>query len=128
MKDNLLLKTALMPNAANTVNTNTIDLHQQAVRPYTGDFRVRLYNGVATGANSKNINYTLYGSNESNGANATAHPGVFTVAGNAANHAASNREIAVGPNFDKRYIFASATGEANGGNAADGTFGVEIIV
>jgi hypothetical protein len=128
MKDSLLIQTAAMPNAANTVNTTPIALPQQVKRPFDRDFRVRLYNTQATGANSKNINYTLYGSNESNGANAVAHPGVFTVAGNAANHPASNREIAIQPNFDKGYLFVSATGEANGGNAADGTFGMEIII
>lgn len=128
MKDSTLNVTGAMPFAANTVNTNILTLPQQVKRPFNRDFRVRLYNTQATGANSKNINYTLYGSNESNGANATAHPGVFTVAGNAANHPASNREISIGPNFDKAYLFASATGEANGGNAGDGTFGIEIII
>jgi hypothetical protein len=128
MKDNSLLKTAAMPNAANTVNTNTIALPQQAVRPFTNQFRVRLYNGVATGANSKNINYSLYASNEANGANASLVQGAFVVAGNAANHVASNREVILPPNLDKSYIFASALGEANGGNAGDGTFGIEIIV
>jgi hypothetical protein len=128
MKDNSLLKTAAMPNAANTVNTNTIALPQQAVRPFTNDFRVRLYNGVATGANSKNINYSLYASNEANGANASLVQGAFVVAGNAANHVASNREVTLPPNLDKSYIFASALGEANGGNAGDGTFGIEIII
>lgn len=128
MKDNSLNKTAAMPNAANTVNTNVIALPQQAVRPFNNGFRVRLYNGVATGANSKNINYTLYGSNEANGANATAVQGAFVVAGNAANHPASNREVTLPPSLDKSFIFASAAGEALGGNAADGTFGIEIIV
>jgi hypothetical protein len=117
-----------MPNAGNTVNTNTIAIGQQATRPFNGAFRVRLYNTQATGANSKNINYTLYGSNESNGANAVAVQGAFVVAGNAANHPASNREVHLPPNLDKGYIFLSAVGEANGGNAADGTFGIEIIV
>ena len=128
MKDSTLLQTAAMPFAANTVNTNTIALPQQAKRPFNTDFRVRLYNGVATGANSKNINYSLYASNESNGANATLVQGAFTVAGNAANHIASSREVVLPPNLDKGYIFASALGEANGGNAADGTFGIEIIM
>lgn len=128
MKDNLLIQTAAMPNAANTVNTNTVALPQQSVRPFNSEFRVRLYNGVATGANSKNINYTLYGSNETNGGNAVAHQGAWTVAGNAANHPASNREVTISPNFDKKYLFFSATGEANGGNAADGTFGIEIVM
>ena len=54
--------------------------------------------------------------------------GTVTVAGNAANHPASEREVVLQPNFDKTYLFASATGEANGGNAADGTFGIEIII
>lgn len=127
MKDNSLIKTAAMPNAANTVNTGVIELPQQAVRPFNGSFRVRLYNTVATGANSKNINYTLFGSNEANGANATAHQGAFVVAGNGTAHPASNREVTLSPNFDKKYLFFSALGEANGGNAADGTFGIEII-
>lgn len=127
MKDVNLRQTAAMPNAANTVNTNTITLPQQAVKPFTTQFRVRLYNGVATGANSKNITYTLYASNESNGANATAISQGFVVAGNATNHVASDREVYVGPEVDKLYLFASALGEENGGNAGDGTFGVEIV-
>ena len=128
MKDSTLIQTALMPNAANTVNTNTITLPQQAKRPFNTAFRVRLYNTQATGANSKNINYTLYGTNEANGANASAVQGAFVVAGNAANHPASNREVYLPPNLDKGYVFFSATGEANGGNAADGTFGLEVII
>lgn len=126
MKDALLKKTAAMPNAANTVNTNTIALPQQAVRPFNTNFRVRLYNTVATGANSKNIHYRLYATNESNGANATLVQN-FTVAGNAANHAASERELYLPPELDKSYIYASALGEANGGDASDGTFGIEIV-
>lgn len=127
MKDNLLIQTAAMPNAANTVNTNTITLPQQATRPFTTNFRVRLFNGVATGANSKNINYSVYGSNEANGANATLVQ-TFRAAGNGTNHIASERELYLPPELDKLYIFGSATGEANGGNAADGTFGIEIII
>lgn len=128
MKDSTLIQTAAMPNAGNTVNTNCATMPQQVKRPFNTAFRVRLYNTQATGANSKNINYSLYGSNESNGGNAVIVPGSFVVAGNAANHPASNREIVVPPNFDKLYLFGSATGEANGGNAADGTFGIEIII
>ena len=128
MKDNNLIQTAAMPNAANTSNTNTVDLKQQIKRPFNTAFRVRLYNTQATGANSKNIAYTLYATNESNGANAVAVQGAFTVAGNAANHPASNREVVCPPNLDKQYLFFSGTGEANGGNAADGTLGIEIII
>lgn len=127
MKDVNLRKSVALPNAANTVNTNTIELPQQATRPFTTNIRVGLYNTVATGANSKNINYVLYASNESNGANAVVASQTFTVVGNGTNHAASDREFYLGPELDKKYIFASATGEANGGNAADGTLYVEIV-
>lgn len=127
MKDATLRQSVALPNAANTVNTNTIELPQQAVRPYTTNIRVRLYNTVATGANSKNIAYTLYASNESNGANAVVASQTFTVAGNGTNHAASDREVYLAPELDKKYVFASATGEENGGNAANGTLYVEIV-
>jgi len=125
MKDATLTKTAAKPNAANTVNTNTIALPQQAVRPFTTQFRVNLTAEVSTGANSKNITYTIYGSNESNGANATALRS-YVIAGNAANHPTVDKEFYLDPEFDKAYIFGSATGEANGGNAADGDFTIDI--
>lgn len=127
MKDSTLLQTALMPNAAATVNTNTIEMAQRVVRPHNTDFRVRLYNGQATGANSKNITYSIQATNEANGANAVTVQS-FVVAGNAANHPASSREIVLPPDLNRRFIRASATGELNGGNAADGTFGIEIII
>lgn len=125
MKDSTLLKSVALPNAANTVNTGVIALPQSSVRPFTTDFRVVLSNTVATGANSKNITYTLYGSNESNGANATALRS-FVVAGNGTAHPVSEREVYLDPESAKSYIFGSATGEANGGNAADGTLTIAI--
>jgi hypothetical protein len=127
MKDATLLQTAAKPNAANTVNTNTIALPQQAVRPFTTTFRVRLFGAVSVGANSKNINYRLYATNEANGANAVAASEIFTIAGNAANHPAFEREVYLRPELDCSRIFASATGEANGGDASAATFGVEIV-
>jgi len=126
MKDASLIKTAAMPNAANTVNTNIITLPQQSQRPFTTQFRVRLSNTVATGANSKNINYRLYGSNEANGANAVLQRS-FVVAGNGTAHAASNREFQLDPESNVKYLYASALGEANGGDAGDGTFSLEIV-
>jgi hypothetical protein len=128
MKDSTLSQTTAMPNAGNTKNTNTIALPQRGVRPFTSGFRVRLFNGLGTGANSKNITYKVYGSNESNGANAVAVSKDFVVAGNATKHPVSSREIALPPEMDKSYIFGSATGEADGGNAADAEFGLEIII
>jgi hypothetical protein len=127
MKDSTLRQAAAMPNAANTTTTNTIDLHQQALRPFTTQFRVRLANSVATGANSKNITYAVKASNEANGANSVTVQS-YVVAGNAANHPASARELYLPPELNKRYLFATATGEADGGNAANGEFAVEIVI
>lgn len=129
MKDATLKKTAAMPNAANTTATAVIELPQPAQRPFTTNVRVRLYNEVATGANSKNVTYNVYGTNgtnESNGGNATLIDS-FVVAGNAANHPASERELYLPPELNTTKVYATATGEANGGDASDGDFGIEII-
>ena len=127
MKDLSLKQSKVLPNAANTTNTNTIDLGAQAVRPFNGKFRVNLKNTTATAANTKNINYRIYATNESNGANAVAASEIFTVVSAGVAHAVSEREVYLRPELDKRYIFGSATGEANGGDASDGTFTIEII-
>jgi hypothetical protein len=125
MNDASLTKSAAMPNAANTVNTAVIALPQSAVRPFTSQFRVVLSNTVATGANSKNVTYTVRGSNEANGANSVALRS-FVVAGNGTNHAASSREIYLDPEAGVSHIFASALGEANGGDAGNGTFTLKV--
>lgn len=125
MNDATLTKSVALPNAANTANTGVIALPQPAQAPFTTDFSVVLSNTLATGANTKNITYTVYGSNEANGANATALRS-FVVAGNGTHHPVSAREINLDPETNKRYIFGSATGEANGGNAADGAMTIKI--
>lgn len=129
MKDNTLIQTAAMPNAANNTSTPLITLPQQAKRPFNTEFRVRLRNTVATGANSKNVTYKVWGTNgtnETNGGNATLVQS-FVVAGNAANHPVSNRELYLPPDLDKASIYATAGGEANGGDAGDGTMYLEIV-
>lgn len=130
MKDSKQTVSVALPNAANTSTTNVIDLRSQAVRPFTEQFRVKLSTTQATGANSKNITCYLQGSNESNGANAANIPGLgpLVIAGNSANYPAASLEVQLPPNTDKRYLVGKATGEANGGNAGDGTLTVEIII
>lgn len=127
MKDSTLRQTAAMPNAAATTTTGTIDLHQQAVRPFNGQFRLRLFNTGATGAGSKNITYALKASDDENGADPVTVQS-FVVAGGVSAHPASEREVHLPPDLNKRYVFATATGEADGGNAGDGTFGLEAII
>jgi hypothetical protein len=97
MKDATLRKTVAMPIAANTANTNTLALPQQATRPFTSTFRVILKNTAATAANTKNLNYRLYATNESNGGNAVAASEIFTVVSATTVHPISEREIALRP-------------------------------
>jgi len=126
MKDATLKQSVALPNAANTANTNVIELPQQAVRPFNSTYRVTLKNTAGTAANTKNINYRLYATNESNRANAVPASEVFTVVSASTTHPVSSREVYLRPELDKKFIFASATGEANGGDASDGALTVEI--
>jgi hypothetical protein len=130
-KDIQLKASVALPLAANTATTGVIDLGTTAPYPVTEKFAVRLTIDTATGANSKNVNAVLKATNESNGANAVNIAGlgapILVAAGNAANVIGANVEVQLPPNLDKRYILASATGEANGGNAADGNLTVELL-
>lgn len=128
MKDAFTSKSVALPNAANTVNTNGIQLAQQAVRPYTEQIRVRISTTAATGANDKNITIVLQGSNEA-AANYTNITGISTIVINEASsaYAATEREIALPPEANVLYIRASATGEANGGDASDGDLTIEVL-
>lgn len=123
-----LVKSVALPNAANTVNTGVIDLGNNAPFPITEKVTVRVSTGLGTGANSKNINITLADSNESN-ANFTniASVGVIVNAGNAANTAPAGSTNFALPPSTKRYIRATATGEANGGNSSDANLTVQLL-
>ena len=127
MKDAGLKVTFTLPNAANTVNSNAIDLGNTSPYPVVESIQVRLSGTVATAANSKNINYVIQHSAEA-AANFTniAELAVKVVAGNSANAPAFSHNIALPPST-KRYLRVSATGEANGGNSADGTGTLEVL-
>lgn len=119
--------TFALPNAANTVNSNAIDLGSTTPYPVTENILVRLSGSLATAANSKNINYVFQHSAEAaaNFTNIVALA-VKVVAGNATNAPAFTRNVALPPDT-KRYLRVSATGEANGGNSADGTGTLQIL-
>jgi hypothetical protein len=117
-----------LPNAANTVNTNVVDLGANPYPAATKAIEVRVSTTQSTGANSKNINFALQHSNESNANFANiAELAIQTIAGNAANYPATNANFAL-PASTKRYIRATALGEANGGNASDGTITVKVLL
>jgi hypothetical protein len=119
-----------LPNAANTTSTNVIDLGANQSFPLSETIGVKLSNTVSTGANSKNINFVLQHSNESN-ANFVNIPTlgapIKVLAGNASAFPASAATNITLPPGVNRYIKGSATGEANGGDAGDGTFTVQLV-
>jgi hypothetical protein len=129
-KDATLKQTVALPLAANTTCTAAIDLGTTAPFSVSEDFHVKITIDTATGANSKNVNAVLQASNESN-ANFVNIAGlgapILVAAGNAANVIGANVVVMLPPNVDKQYIRAACTGEANGGNSADGNLTVELL-
>lgn len=128
--DALLLSTQALPNAANVVNSNVIDLGTATPFPSTERFAVRITTPATNvGCNSKNINFWLRESaDNSNWANI----GVFStsmlkVTDNAnAGFAAGSVDVYLAPTA-KRYLKASAQGEANGGDASTFSWTVELL-
>lgn len=127
-KDSNLKQSVALPNAANTVNTNSIDLGAADGYPSSGKFAVRLSTTAGTAANDKNVTIVLQASNEAaaNFTNISELASVVINEGSSA-YAATNRNVNLPPGFAKRYIRASATGEANGGDASDGALTVELL-
>ncbi len=128
VQDALLSGNVALPNAANTVNTNVIDLQTPNSGPFptSGRFTVQLTTTQSTGANSKNINIALQHSSDNSSWANVPELAVTTIAGNAANFPATTVNVSLPPTA-KRYIRGTATGEANGGNASDGTLTVKLL-
>lgn len=127
--DYALKVSATLPNAANTTSTNAIDLGATTPYPATEKISVKLSHTAATSANTLNLNIRLMESAEA-AANFTnvaqlANP-VLRTTGVSTSYAASEVVIALPPNV-KRYIKLAAAGEANGGNASDGTASLEVL-
>lgn len=126
--------TIALPNAANTVNTNAIDLEVATPYPTTETINVGILTNLCTAANSKNINIVL----QETGANAagidtanyanivTLGAPIKVVAGNATKYAATTTYVKLPPGC-KRYIRAQATGEGDGGDSSDGTLTLELL-
>jgi hypothetical protein len=115
-----------LPNAANTVNTSGIDLGAATPFPLTEAFQVRISTTAGTGANNKNITIVVQDS-----ADNSSFTNIATLRGTVINeesssYAATTANYALPPNT-RRYVRASATGEADGGNAADGTLTMSLV-
>lgn len=129
IKDASLKVTSAQPNAANTVNSNSIDLGATTPFPVTEEIQVRVSLTASTGANNKNVNIRLQDSaDNSNFANIAncPNPAIINADNNGAGHSAQNVVFHLPP-VTRRYIRAVALGEANGGNSADGTFSLELL-
>lgn len=126
LKDAGLSVNIALPNAANQVNSNVIDLVQATPFPMTTKFTAQVATTQSTGANSLNINYTIADSADNSSFANVVSLGSIVVAGNAANYPASTTNFQLPPGT-RRYIRATAKGEANGGNAADGTITLTLL-
>lgn len=127
LKDATLIVSAALPNAANTVNTNSIDLGNATPFPTTTAFNVQIVTTAATGANTKNLNIVIQDSADNSTFANIATLGAPTVRIAEANsaYAATTVNVALPPGT-RRYVRASVTGEANGGNASDGTLTLQL--
>ena len=126
VQDARLYANVALPNAANTVNTSGIDLGSSQPYPVTGDFEVVINLNGGAGANSKNINAVLQDSADNvTFANIAGLAMLTTTDNNGAGYNVATR-VHVLPPATRQYIRASATGEANGGNAANST--MELIL
>lgn len=134
-QDATLAANVALPNAANTVNTAAIILSPYNTKPFptNGKFTVNLSTTQSTGANSKNINVAiqhtgLNSDGTADNGNWTNIPelAVETIAGNSANFPAANYNFKL-PDTCNSAIRATATGEANGGNASDGTMTIKLL-
>lgn len=128
LADASLRVTAALPNAAATVNTNSIDLGVARPFPIGDHLTVQIKTTAATGANAKNLSIVLQDSDDgSSFANipTLGAPTVVIAEDNGA-YAATTANIALPPEA-RRYIRASVTGEADGGNASDGSLTLQLV-
>lgn len=125
--DLALQVTRALPNAANTVNSNSIDLGAVTPFPVTEELVLRLSTSLSTGANNKNIVMVLQDSADNSTFANIATLATKTITANTANFAASETNYTL-PQHTRRYVRVSATGEENGGNASDGNITVKLML
>jgi hypothetical protein len=127
LQDASLQKTVALPNANSTANTGAVDLGQATPFPIQESFHVKLSSTVATGANNKNITIRIQDSADNTTFANIAAIGALTVTdANGGGYPAGSLTVSLPP-ATRRYLRAQATGEANGGNAADGTLTVDFL-
>ena len=125
--DATLTKDVTLPSGATVKNTAGVDLGKTLPFPITESFHVKLTTTTPTGANNKNITVKLQDSADNTTfANISALGALTVTDNNGAGYPAGSLTVSL-PASTRRYIRGSATGEANGGNAADGTLTVTLL-
>jgi hypothetical protein len=125
---------AVLPNGANTIYTNNINLEAAYPFPTTGQFTVQLATTTATGnANSNNINVVLQDSNTNTDGTANTAQwanitglSVKTIASVNGFYPGTTWNVALPPGV-RQFIRAQATGETGGGVSTDGTLTVKLL-
>lgn len=118
-----------MPNAANTVNTAGLDLIQATPYPTTEYVIAQILTSAGNGANNKNVNVVIQDSADNvTFANIAlfAAPILTVTDNNGGGYPVGSANVLLPPSA-RRYIRAQATGEANGGNAANGTLTFQLL-
>lgn len=127
LQDATLIKTVAMPSGATTANSTAIDLGKTLPFPITESFHAKISTSVATGANNKNITVKFQDSADNSTFANIAELGSLTVTdANGAGYPVGSLTVQLPPDT-RRYVRAQCTGEANGGNAANGTLTVSFL-
>lgn len=129
IQDAELSKTTSYGNVNFTANGNSIDLRAVTPYPVTEKVVARITTTAGTNAaNNKNINITVQHSDVDLNANFTniAELAPLTILEVGAAYAATERDVMLPPST-KRYIRLRIAGEANGGNANDGTATLKLL-
>lgn len=128
--DENFIVTVTAPNAANVVNSSGLDLVQATPYPTTDriDFQI-INNGLAAGANNKNINCWMQESADNGNWTNMAGLAVPLLV-----EADNNGSTVNGGNYIgkfqpgcKRYIRLQAQGEANGGAGTNGVLTLQLL-
>lgn len=120
-------KSVALPNAANTTSTAAIDLGATPFEVSRG-LTVQISTTSGVGANNLNLNIRLMHSDEAsaNFVNVAELPNpLLQINEGASVYAATEFEVALPVNI-KRYLKAAVLGEANGGDASNGTLTLQL--
>jgi hypothetical protein len=124
--DNDLIVSVALPNAGNTVNTNGIDLGETRPCLPGEQYQVKISTTAGTAANNKNITIVVQDSADNSTFANIATLGSTLINEGSSSYAATTAYYSL-PSITRRYVRASASGEADGGNAADGTLTLSLV-